>query len=69
MTLKKRHDLPPFKKLDITFDVDKIIEVVQQMPVEVDDLKAKDGYGELVGGKSPKLQKAFSLKKARSALL
>jgi len=62
MKLKKRHDLPPFKKLDKTFDVDKIIQVVQQMPVEVDDLKAKDGYGELVGGKSPKLQKAFGLK-------
>ena len=39
MILKKRHDLPPFKKLDKTFDVEKIIKVVQQMPVEVDDLK------------------------------
>ena len=62
MKLKKRHELPPFKKLDKTFDVEKIIKVVQQMPVEVDDLKAKDGYGDLVGGKTSKLQKAFGLK-------
>jgi len=62
MSLKKRHDLPPFKELDKTFDVEKIIKVVQQMPVEVDDLKEKDGYGDLVGGKTAKLQKAFGLK-------
>ena len=29
---------------------------------EVDDLKEKDGYGDLVGGKTAKLQKAFGLK-------
>ena len=27
MSLKKRHDLPPFKELDKTFDVEKIIKV------------------------------------------
>ena len=60
--MKKRHELPPFQNLGLQFDVDKIIETVRNMPNETDDLKEKDGYGELVGGKSPKLQKAFGLK-------
>ena len=60
--MKTRYELPPFLKLNVTFDVDRIIEEVRNMPNETDDLKEKDGYGELVGGKSPKLQKAFGLK-------
>jgi len=60
--IKKRHELPPFKKLDMQFDVERMIEEVRNMPTQKDDLKEKDGYGELVGGKSPKLQKAFGLK-------
>ena len=32
------------------------------MPVQEDDLKVKEGYGDLVGGKTSKLQKAFGLK-------
>lgn len=62
MTLLKRDELPPFKKLPYTFDVEKILEVVRNMPPVQDDLKIKDGYGNLVGGKSPTLQKAFGLK-------
>lgn len=60
--MKKRQELPPFKKLPYTFDVEKILEVVRNMPPVEDDLKVKDGYGDLVGGKSEKLQKAFGLK-------
>jgi hypothetical protein len=58
----KRQELPPFKKLPYTFDVEKILEVVRSMPTVEDDLKVKDGYGDLVGGKAPVLQKAFGLK-------
>ena len=32
------------------------------MTEQGDDLKKKEGYGDLVGGKSAKLQKAFGLK-------
>ena len=62
--MKKRHDLPAFKKLDMTIDVERIIEEVRNMPAQAntDDLKEKDGYGELVGGKCGCLQKAFGLK-------
>ena len=61
MKLKSRYKLPPFLKLDKQFDVARMIEDVRNMPIE-DDLKSKDGYGELVGGQAPKLQKAFGLK-------
>ena len=37
MRLKTRYELPPFIKLDQTFDVDKMIKVVQDMPVAEDD--------------------------------
>jgi hypothetical protein len=57
----KREQLPPFKKLPYTFDIDKILEVLRTMPVK-DDLRCEGGYGDLVGGKSSKLQKAFGLK-------
>jgi hypothetical protein len=57
----KRENLPPFKKLPYNFDVEKIQEVLRQMP-HIDDLKVKNGYGDKVGGKSSKLQKAFGLK-------
>ena len=60
--MKKRDQLPAFKKLNMTFDVDRIIEDVRNMPVQKDDLKEKDGYGDLVGGKCGCLQKAFGLK-------
>jgi hypothetical protein len=62
MKLLKRTELPPFKKLPYTFDVERIMKVVRTMPDITDDLKIKEGYGDLVGGKSPKLQKAFGLK-------
>ena len=55
----KRDQLPAFKKLPYTFDAERINEIVRQMPVQEDDLKVKEGYGDLVGGKSSKLQKAF----------
>lgn len=61
-TLLKRYELPPFKKLSRTFDVEKILDVVRNMPVSEDDLREKEGYGELVGGTCCKLQKAFGLK-------
>lgn len=60
--MKKRHELPPFKKLNLSFDVDRIIEEIRNMPSQEDDLTVKDGYGELVGGKCGCLQKAFGLK-------
>lgn len=60
--MKKRHELPAFKKINKNFDVQKIIKVVQSMPVQKDDLREKDGYGDLVGGKCSCLQKAFGLK-------
>lgn len=62
MKLLKREELPPFKKLTYTFDVEKMMEAVRSMPSIKDDLKIKEGYGDLVGGKAPKLQKAFGLK-------
>ena len=58
----KRDQLPAFKKLPYTFDVERINEIVRKMPVQEDDLKVKEGYGDLVGGKTAKLQKAFGLK-------
>jgi|TARA_Y100000816_G_scaffold129288_1_gene91106 hypothetical protein len=61
MLLKREH-LPPFKKLPYTFDYERINEIVRNMPEQGDDLKEKEGYGDLVGGKSAKLQKAFGLK-------
>ena len=63
--MKKRHELPPFKQLtQFNFDVERIIEEIRNMPAQAntDDLKEKDGYGELVGGKCGCLQKAFGLK-------
>ena len=41
--IKKRHELPPFKKLDMQFDVERMIEEVRNMPTQKDDLKEKDG--------------------------
>ena len=55
MLLKREH-LPPFKKLPYTFDYERINEIVRNMPEQGDDLKEKEGYGDLVGGKSAKLQ-------------
>ena len=46
----KRDQLPAFKKLPYTFDAERINEIVRQMPVQEDDLKVKEGYGDLVGG-------------------
>ena len=60
--MKKRHELPAFKKLDMQFDVERLIEEVRNMPTQQDDLKEKGCYGVEVGGKAPKLQKAFGLK-------
>ena len=63
--MKKRHELPPFKQLtQFNFDVERIIEEIRNMPAQAntDDLKEKDGYGELVGGRCGCLQKAFGLK-------
>ena len=60
--MKKRHELPPFKKLDMRFNVDRLIEDIRNMPTQQDDLKEKGCYGVEVGGKAPKLQKAFGLK-------
>ena len=62
--MKKRHELPAFKKIDMNIDVERLIEEIRNMPPQAnsDDLKEKDGYGELVGGKCDCLQKAFGLK-------
>ena len=63
--MKKRNELPAFKQLtQFNFDVERIIEEIRNMPAQAntDDLKEKDGYGELVGGKCGCLQKAFGLK-------
>ena len=60
--MRKRHELPAFKKLNMSFDVDRLIEEVRNMTTQQDDLKEKGCYGVEVGGKAPKLQKAFGLK-------
>jgi hypothetical protein len=60
--MKKRHELPAFKKLDMQFDVERLIEEIRNMPTQQDDLREKGCYGVEVGGKAPKLQKAFGLK-------
>jgi len=60
--MKKRHELPAFKRLNMHFDVDRLIEEIRNMPTQQDDLKEKGCYGVEVGGKAPKLQKAFGLK-------
>ena len=68
MNLLKREQLPPFKKLKYTFNVDKIQKVIKENNQRAnglcfqDDLRIKNGYGDLVGGKSSVLQKAFGLK-------
>lgn len=59
--LKKRDELPAFKKLNLSFDVDRINEEIRNMPHQQDDLKVKSGYGELAD-KCTCLQKAFGLK-------
>ena len=61
-SMLKREQLLLFKKLLYTFDYERINEIVRNMPEQGDDLKEKEGYGDLVGGKSAKLQKAFGLK-------
>ena len=56
MLLKREH-LPPFKKLPYTFDYERINEIVRNMPEQMDDLKEKEGYGDLVGKQKCKITK------------
>lgn len=67
--MKRREELPLFKKLPYTFDAEKILkdfELLEDKKVNgkavfFDDLTVKGGYGDTVGKKAPKLEKAFSI--------
>lgn len=60
---RKRQELPNFIKLPYLFDIERIKEELKTISKnEPDDLRYKNSYGDLVGGKSEKLQKTFGLK-------
>jgi len=61
--MKRREELPFFKKLPYTFDVDRILKDFNLIKDKNDDLTIEGGYGDLVGSKAPKLENAFSIGK------
>lgn len=61
--MKRREELPFFKKLPYTFDVDLILKDFNLIKDKNDDLTIEGGYGDLVGSKAPKLENAFSIGK------
>lgn len=62
-SLKKRKDFPCFLKLPYRFDIKRILHELETIPKnEMDDLRYKNSYGDLVGGRTEKLQKAFGLR-------
>ena len=61
--MKRREELPFFKKLPYTFDVDRILKDFDLIKDKNDDLTIEGGYGDLVGSKAPKLENAFSIGK------
>lgn len=61
--MKRREELPFFKKLPYTFDVDRILKDFDLIKDKNDDLTIEGGYGDLVGSKAPKLENAFGIGK------
>ena len=61
--MKRREELPFFKKLPYTFDVNRILKDFDLIKDKNDDLTIEGGYGDLVGSKAPKLENAFSIGK------
>lgn len=61
--MKRREELPFFKKLPYKFDVDKILNDFDLIKDKNDDLTIEGGYGDLVGSKAPKLENAFGIGK------
>lgn len=61
--MKRREELPFFKKLPYTFDVDRILKDFDLIKDKNDDLTIEGGYGDLVGSKAPKLENAFNIGK------
>ena len=61
--MKRREELPFFKKLPYTFDVDRILKDFDLIKDKNDDLTIEGGYGDLVGSKTPKLENAFNIGK------
>ena len=59
--MKRREELPFFKKLPYTFDVDRILADFELIKDKNDDLTIEGGYGDKVGSKAPKLEKAFGI--------
>ena len=59
--MKRREQLPFFKKISYKFDVDKILKDFELIKNKNDDLTIEGGYGDVVGSASPKLQKAFGI--------
>lgn len=61
--MKRREELPFFKKLSYKFDVDRILKDFDLIKDKSDDLTIEGGYGDLVGSKAPKLENAFGIGK------
>ena len=61
--MKRREELPFFKKLSYEFDVDRILKDFDLIKDKSDDLTIEGGYGDLVGSKAPKLENAFGIGK------
>lgn len=61
--MKRREELPFFKKLPYKFDVDRILKDFDLIKDKNDDLTIEGGYGDLVGSKAPKLENAFGIGK------
>ena len=61
--MKRREELPFFKQLPYTFDVDRIIADFDLVKDKNDDLTIEGGYGDKVGSKAPALEYAFGIGK------
>lgn len=61
--MKRREELPFFKKLPYKFDVERILQDFNLVKDKNDDLTIEGGYGDLVGSKAPKLENAFNIGK------
>jgi hypothetical protein len=61
--MKRREELPFFKQLPYTFDVDRILADFDLVKDKNDDLTIEGGYGDKVGSKAPALEYAFGIGK------
>ena len=59
--LKKRNELPNFMQLPYIFDINKIIDSLNNIPEDFNDLNDSDGYGR-VAESCPCLEEKFGLK-------